>query len=68
MAHITIDNNNLLVLDCQTDGCVDTDEGLTTARVERGEEDDVAVSCLTCHELQIGTENAECLVDDIALA
>ena len=67
VAQVAVDGQNTLTLDGKADGQVGRHEGLARARVERSDGDDLA-SWLAHHELEVGAEHPERLVDHIAVA
>ena len=68
MPQVTVHHQHLLSLDGKADGYVHGQEGLTASRIERGEDNDVGPAALVRHELQVGAQHTERLVDDVPAA
>ena len=68
MAHVAVDDEHLSSLECQRHGEVHRDERLARPGVERGQGDDAVPVARAAHELGVGPQYPEGLVDDVALA
>ena len=66
VAKVAINDQHALTFDSQGNGHINGQEGLTRARVERSQDENI--SCLILHhKFQIGTQHTECFVNHIAL-
>ena len=65
-AQVEVDTDDTAVADGKRGTEVGRDEGLTTAGVEGGEHDNLALLLLVGHELEVSTDNAVGLVGDVA--
>ena len=68
MAQVTVDDEHLLLLDGERHRHVGSQVALAGTWVEGSKEDDVLFRMCTDGELEVGTQYAECLVHDVALA
>ena len=68
MTEVAVDDEHTLALDSKGGGEVHGYERLATARIERGEYEDVVTGFARGHEVDVGAEHTECLVDDVATA
>ena len=68
MAKVAVDDKHTFILDGEADGKIDGDERLAAAGIERGEDIDVLGAIGRRHEIDVGTQHAECLVGHVATA
>ena len=68
MAQVTVDDEHLLLLDGERHRHVGSQVALAGTRIEGSKEDDVLFRMRSDGELEVGTQYAECLVHDVALA
>ena len=68
MAQVTVDDEHFLLLDGERHRHVGNQVGLAGTRIEGSKEDDVLFRMRSDGELKVGTQYAECLVHDVALA
>ena len=65
MAHIAVDYKYVLSFDGKGHCCVQDAEGLSASRVERCEYNHILL-VVSCNELDVCSQHAECLIDGIA--
>ena len=68
MSQVTVDDEHLLLLDGERHGYVDSQVALAGTRIEGSDDDDVLFRMRSDGELEVGTQYAESLVHDVALA
>ena len=68
MTQVTVDYQHFLPFNGKAHGDIHGQERLAAARIERGHDDDIRCLILASHELQVGTQYTECLVDDVTAA
>lgn len=68
MTQVTVDYQHFLTVDGKAYGDVHGQERFAAAWIERGHDDDIRCLVLAGHKLQIGTQYAERLVDDVTAA
>ena len=68
MAEVTVDDEHLLLLDSERHGDVGSQIALAGTRIKGSDDDDVLFRMRSDGELEVGTQYAECLVHDVALA
>ena len=68
MAQVPVDNEHPALLDGQGLGQVNSDECLSAAGVERCGHQDIRPAVIAGHELQVGAQDPESLVDNVPAA
>ena len=68
VAQVSVDYQHFFSFDGKAHGNVHGQKRFAAARIEWGHDDDIRSLVLAGHKFQVGTQYAECLVDDVTVA